>query len=99
MLLERDVQVLVCGAGPVGLMAALSLARRGVRAAVVDEQPRTAARTYACALHPRSSELLDDVGAARTELIKLVYSGRYSASVARIEPGRVAAAVLERVMR
>jgi cellulose synthase (UDP-forming) len=41
----------------------------------------------------------DDVGAARTELIKLVYSGRYSASVARIEPARVAAAVLERVMR
>ena len=41
----------------------------------------------------------DDVGAARTELIKLVYSGRYSASVARIEPRRVAAAVLERVMR
>jgi cellulose synthase/poly-beta-1,6-N-acetylglucosamine synthase-like glycosyltransferase len=41
----------------------------------------------------------DDVGAARTELIKLVYSGRYSSSVPRIEPARVAAAVLERVMR
>lgn len=41
----------------------------------------------------------DDVGAARAELIKLVYSGRYSASVERIEPGRVAAAVLGRVMR
>jgi cellulose synthase (UDP-forming) len=41
----------------------------------------------------------DDVGAARVDLIKLVYSGRYSASVERIEPGRVAAAVLERVMR
>ena len=41
----------------------------------------------------------DDVGAARADLIKLVYSGRYSACVSRIEPGRVAAAVLERVMR
>jgi hypothetical protein len=41
----------------------------------------------------------DDVGAARAELIKLVYSGRYSASVERIEPTRVAAAVLGRVMR
>jgi cellulose synthase (UDP-forming) len=41
----------------------------------------------------------DDLGEARTQLIKLVYSGRYSASVPRIEPGRVAAAVLERVMR
>ena len=41
----------------------------------------------------------DDVGTARADLIRLVYSGRYSAAIAHIEPGRVAAAVLGRVMR
>jgi hypothetical protein len=41
----------------------------------------------------------DDVGEGRTDLIRLVYSGRYSAAVTHIEPRRVAAAVLERVMR
>jgi cellulose synthase (UDP-forming) len=40
-----------------------------------------------------------DEGEARMDLIKLVYSGRYSASVEKIEPGRVAAAVFGRVMR
>ena len=65
MLLKRDTQVLVVGAGPVGLLAALDLARRGVKVAVVDEQQRTAARTYACALHPRSLGLLEEAGVAR----------------------------------
>ena len=41
----------------------------------------------------------EDVGAARTDLIRLVYSGRYSAAIERIEPRRVAAAILGRVMR
>ena len=41
----------------------------------------------------------EDVGAARTDLIKFVYSGRYSAAIERIEPRRVAAAILGRVMR
>jgi cellulose synthase (UDP-forming) len=41
----------------------------------------------------------DAAGAARSDLIRLLYSGRYSATVPRIEPGRVAAAVLTRVLR
>lgn len=62
MLLKREIQALVVGAGPVGLLTALSLARRGVEVAVIDEQHRTAARTYACALHPRSLEILEEAG-------------------------------------
>jgi cellulose synthase (UDP-forming) len=41
----------------------------------------------------------DEDGETRADLIRLVYSGRYSAAIARIEPGRVAAAVIGRVMR
>ena len=41
----------------------------------------------------------DEDGSGRADLIRLIYSGRYSATVPRIEPARVAAAVLGRVMR
>lgn len=40
-----------------------------------------------------------DDAKVRPELIRLIYSGRYSAAIKRIEPGRVAAAVIGRVMR
>jgi cellulose synthase (UDP-forming) len=36
---------------------------------------------------------------ARSELIRHIYSGRYSTQIARIRPSRVAAAVLSRMMR
>jgi cellulose synthase (UDP-forming) len=41
----------------------------------------------------------EDSGAARADLIRLVYSGRFTAGVAEIEPARVAAAVLGRAIR
>jgi cellulose synthase (UDP-forming) len=41
----------------------------------------------------------DDISETRADLIRLVYSGRYSAAIVRIEPGRVAAAMIGRVMR
>jgi 2-polyprenyl-6-methoxyphenol hydroxylase-like FAD-dependent oxidoreductase len=55
-------QVLVAGAGPVGLVTALTLAKRGIRVRVIDEGWRTAAHSYALALHPSSLRLLDDLG-------------------------------------
>jgi hypothetical protein len=41
----------------------------------------------------------DEIGSGHADLIRLIYSGRYSTAVPRIEPARVAAAVLGRVMR
>jgi cellulose synthase (UDP-forming) len=41
----------------------------------------------------------ENTGATRANLIRFIYSGRYSAAVPKIEPVRVAAAVLGRVMR
>lgn len=59
---DGEPEVLVVGAGPVGLFAALLLADRGVRVQIVDEERRPAARSYALALHPGSLKLLDKVG-------------------------------------
>lgn len=61
---KRQTEVLVVGAGPVGLLAANHLVERGVEVAVVDEEWRPAARSYALALHSRSLELLDEIGIA-----------------------------------
>jgi 2-polyprenyl-6-methoxyphenol hydroxylase-like FAD-dependent oxidoreductase len=60
--MEDEPEVLVVGAGPVGLFSALLLAHSGVRVQIVDEERRPAARSYALALHPASLRLLDEVG-------------------------------------
>lgn len=61
---KSEAEVLVVGAGPVGLFSALLLAERGISVAIYEEEWRSAARSYALALHPRSLELLDGVGLA-----------------------------------
>ncbi len=52
------------GAGPVGLWTALELANAGVEVKIIDSENRTTARSYACALHPRTLEMLDSAGLA-----------------------------------
>ncbi len=59
---EAQTEVLVIGAGPVGLCSALLLAQAGVQVTVIDREERTTARSYACALHPSSLALLHRLG-------------------------------------
>lgn len=59
---KHHVEVLVVGAGPVGLMSALLLAQRGVGVQIIDREWRTGAHSYALAIHPRVLRLLDQVG-------------------------------------
>ncbi len=61
---ESSPQVLVAGAGPVGLFASLSLARQGVRVATVDRGVWPCKHSYALALHPESVTLLEKAGIA-----------------------------------
>jgi 2-polyprenyl-6-methoxyphenol hydroxylase-like FAD-dependent oxidoreductase len=60
-----QTEVLVVGAGPTGLLAALQLAERGVAVEVIEEEWRAAGHSYALALHPRSLLLLDELGLAQ----------------------------------
>jgi 2-polyprenyl-6-methoxyphenol hydroxylase-like FAD-dependent oxidoreductase len=61
---EERTEVLVVGAGPVGLLTAIGLAEAGIQVKIIDREGRTAARSYACALHPRTLRLLSQVGLA-----------------------------------
>jgi 2-polyprenyl-6-methoxyphenol hydroxylase-like FAD-dependent oxidoreductase len=60
--MEQQTQVLVVGAGPVGLMTALELHERGVRVSVIEENDQRDARSYAVVLHPRTLRGLIDRG-------------------------------------
>jgi 2-polyprenyl-6-methoxyphenol hydroxylase-like FAD-dependent oxidoreductase len=54
--------VLVVGAGPVGLVAASELARRGVRVRVIDKLTQPTDQSRAIAVHARSLDMYDRMG-------------------------------------
>lgn len=59
---QSRTQVLVVGAGPVGLLAALRLHEQGVAVRVIDQQSEQAAHSFPVVLHPQSLRLLNDLG-------------------------------------
>ena len=81
MFRHPDPEVLVVGAGPVGLVAALFLQQHGVRVEIVDMHQRTTQHSYALAIHPRTLRILDEVGLAEG----LIGAGRTLTKVAYYE--------------
>ena len=61
---RQQTDVLVVGAGPVGLTTALRLASQGVQVRIVDKHWRTGAHSYALAIHSSSLALLAELGVA-----------------------------------
>uniref|UniRef100_UPI003C7E7853 FAD-dependent oxidoreductase n=1 Tax=unclassified Streptomyces TaxID=2593676 RepID=UPI003C7E7853 len=59
-----DADVIVVGAGPVGLALALDLARRGITARVLERGPGTFEGSRAKGVQPRTLEVFDDLGIA-----------------------------------
>jgi hypothetical protein len=59
-----DVQVLVVGAGPIGLVTALGLAQQGVRVAVLESELQVSEGSRAIVFTRRSMEILQQAGVA-----------------------------------
>ena len=60
----RDPAVLVVGAGPVGLLLACELARRGVAVRIIDKLASPTSQSRAIIVHARSLEMMERVGVA-----------------------------------
>ena len=58
-----NVPVLIIGAGPSGLFAAVELARHGIRARLIEREPAAARQARATALQPGTLEILAQAGA------------------------------------
>lgn len=57
-----ETEVLVAGAGPVGMSAALFLARAGVKATVIDAAPGVGTHSYGLALHNDTLKRMEALG-------------------------------------
>ncbi|MFI9359388.1 FAD-dependent monooxygenase [Streptomyces lydicus] len=68
MVHTHTTDVLIAGAGPVGLSAAAELRRHGVRCRLVDRLPARLPYAKAVGIQPRTLELWDRMGLARTVL-------------------------------
>lgn len=89
------VDVLISGAGPTGLTLGIDLARRGIRALVVERQPHLSPGARGTGLQPRTQEVYEDLGV----LAALRAAGGGYPDMATWENGRITGTfrMLERV--
>jgi 3-(3-hydroxy-phenyl)propionate hydroxylase len=59
---NESARVLVVGAGPVGMVCALALNRRGIPVTVLESEPAPVQDQRAATIHPSTLEMLDDLG-------------------------------------
>jgi 3-(3-hydroxy-phenyl)propionate hydroxylase len=61
-------RAVIVGAGPVGMVCALALNRRGVPVTVLEQEPAPVTDQRAASIHPTTLELLDDLGVTQSIL-------------------------------
>src|SRR5215467_8115647 len=62
---QNEPRVVIVGAGPVGMVCALALNRRGVPVTVFEQEPAPVKDQRAATIHPPTLEMLDDLGVFR----------------------------------
>ncbi|TCC43537.1 FAD-dependent oxidoreductase [Kribbella sindirgiensis] len=64
-MIPEQAEVVVVGAGPVGLAVAVGLRLQGHDVVVVDQQAAGANTSRACVIHPRTLEVLEQLGVTK----------------------------------
>src|SRR6185503_11316445 len=64
----EKTDVLIAGAGPVGLSLALNLAKRGIKVTVVEKNPTLNETSRAPAIWPRTQEIFAKLGVLKSML-------------------------------
>jgi 3-(3-hydroxy-phenyl)propionate hydroxylase len=62
---SSNARVVVVGAGPVGMICALALNRRGVAVTVFEQEPAPVTDQRAASIHPPTLQMLDELGVAQ----------------------------------
>ena len=57
-----STEVVICGAGPVGLTTALKLANHGIRSHILEKRPTLSKASKASTFHPPTLEILEEFG-------------------------------------
>ncbi len=89
-------RVLIAGAGPVGLVAALHLVRAGVPVTVLEAGEALATESRASTFHPPTLDMMDDLGVAGAMLAEglraptLQYRSKRDGVLARFDYGAIA---------
>ncbi len=68
--MSLEHKILICGAGPTGLMLAAQLALYGVKLVIIDKKEDVTTLSKAAALQARSLEIFEDMGLAKRALEK-----------------------------
>jgi 3-(3-hydroxy-phenyl)propionate hydroxylase len=91
-----EERVFIAGAGPVGLVAAAALARRGIPVTVFEAAAQLSGESRASTFHPSTLDMLDDLGLAdalvATGLVapRVQYRTRHDGIIAAFDFGAIA---------
>ena len=74
---RAQARVIIVGAGPVGMVCALALHRRGLAVTVLEKEPAPVTDQRAASIHPTTMEMLDQLGIAREIISRGLISTKY----------------------